>query len=341
MIAAFPTAALCSNPFVVKLIDDWNKKGYIETKEIPYIEETILDLKETSIYADDDDEAVESSGEQDASSWFDSVSNKQKTDFEETSRKMREEFQNTIRDQKRQFIDTYLRWREAAKDYQKEEKEYKENLVDYEKLDKKKKVKIKYKKTTEDLPYKVVDKAFDIGIKNQGRRPTCASFAAVYAMEVKKAQKGIKTPLSEQYFYWASKPTCQNKKCTSRGSWVISGLEKSKNSYKKDIPSNKSCPYNQYDQKDNQTQIPLKSSCKNTGVAKVVEYSRISTSSQIRDEINKNNPVVIAVKLSPTLRVETALLVTMKVIKEGQLTHMLQVTQLLSLVTLKILKAKV
>ena len=116
---------------------------------------------------------------------------------------------------------------------------------------------------------------------------------------VKRAQKGSKSPLSEQYFYWASKPKCQNKKCSDRGSWVIAGLEKSKNSRSKDIPSEASCPYSKADEKYNQTQIPLSPSCRNAGLAKVVEYSYLKDSSHIRDEINKNNPVVIAVKLSP------------------------------------------
>ncbi len=294
-----PVSVFASNPFVVKLIDDWNKGGFIEVQGIPYIQDTVLNLKKTSIYSKDD-ERVDSSNEQgDQSNWFDSLYSSQKKDYDKAAAEMRAEFKNTIIDQKRKYIDVYLRWREAYKAYKKEEAGYKKNLVDYEKLEPKNDVVIKYRKTTEDLPYKVVDKAFDIAIKDQGKRPTCASFAAVYAIEVKRAQKGSTSSLSEQYFYWASKPKCQNKKCSTRGSWVIAGLEKSKKSKRQDIPSAASCPYTKVDKKHNQTQIPLSSSCTNAGLAKVVEYTYLKDSSHIRDEINRNNPVVIAVKLSP------------------------------------------
>ena len=268
----------------------------IEVKEIPYIEETVLDLKKSSIYADDDKD--ESEKRETQSSWFDSMYKSQKKDYDKTAEEMRDQFKDAIIDQKRKYIDTYLRWREAHKTYVKEES-YKNNLVDYEKLSTDKDVVIKYKKTTEDLPYKLVDRAFDVSIKDQGRRPTCASFAAVYAIEVKRMQKGLKNPLSEQYFYWASKPKCQKQKCSDRGSWVINGLENSKNSRTRDIPSEKSCPYNRQDNRSNQTQIPLALSCQKAGEAKVVSYAFLKDASHIRDEVNKNNPVIIAVKLSP------------------------------------------
>ena len=52
------------------------KKGLIEVKEIPYIEETVLDLKKSSIYADDDND--ESEKRETQSSWFDSMYKSQK-----------------------------------------------------------------------------------------------------------------------------------------------------------------------------------------------------------------------------------------------------------------------
>ena len=167
---------------MVKLIDDWNKSGFIEVKEIPYIEDTVLNLKKTSIHAEDDEKVESSNNKDDQLGWFESLYTSQKKDYDKTAEEMRAEFKNTIIDQKRKYIDVYLRWREAYKSYKKEEEGYKKNLVDYEKLEPKNDLVIKYRKTTEDLPYKVVDKAFDIAIKDQGRRPTCASFAAIYAI---------------------------------------------------------------------------------------------------------------------------------------------------------------
>jgi hypothetical protein len=55
-------------------------------------------------------------------------------------------------------------------------------------------------------------------IRNQGPRPTCAAFAAVRAVEIKARMEGFGRDLSEQYFYYASKPECQDKPCSKPGS---------------------------------------------------------------------------------------------------------------------------
>ena len=72
------------------------------------------------------------------------------------------------------------------------------------------------------------------------------------------------------------------------------------------------------DDKYNQTQIPLRSSCTNAGMAKIVEYSYLKDSSHIRDEINRNNPVVIAVKLSPNFYGRNSFVSYAKSLKNGK-----------------------
>ena len=100
-----PTSLLASNPFVVKLIDDWNKGGFIEVKEIPYLEDTVLDVKKTSIYADDEQNVESENKEEDQQSWFESLYKSQKKDYEKTAEEMRNEFKNKIIEQKRKYID--------------------------------------------------------------------------------------------------------------------------------------------------------------------------------------------------------------------------------------------
>ena len=137
-------SALSANPFVVKLIDDWNKSGLIKVEQIPYLEENILNLEKTSIYDSNSSQEVQTSDEE--LSWFERLSKSQKDDFDDKSERMQEQFQNVIREQKKKYIETYLRWREAAKDYKENESDFKKNLVDYEKLEPKKKAVIKYKR---------------------------------------------------------------------------------------------------------------------------------------------------------------------------------------------------
>ena len=65
--------------------------------------------------------------------------------------------------------------------------------------------------------WKAVDYSLDLNVKNQSNRPTCASFASIRAIEIKLAQLGKNLDLSEQYFYWASKPNCQSIPCNRWG----------------------------------------------------------------------------------------------------------------------------
>lgn len=105
--------------------------------------------------------------------------------------------------------------------------------------------------------------------------------------------------MSEQYFYWASKPECQSRKCNSYGSWVVSGFKHSQNSPGLDIPTESSCSYNIFPKEGNQTQIPLENGCRDQGIVKVVDYSYAKTMSQVLDALNKNKPVIGGMKLTP------------------------------------------
>lgn len=89
-----------------------------------------------------------------------------------------------------------------------------------------------------DLPeVLIVNQGFSSEIKDQLDRPTCAAFAGIKALEILLAQNNSNSDLSEQYFYWASKPLCQTSPCLEIGSWVKPALKFSMAQLKADIPS--------------------------------------------------------------------------------------------------------
>lgn len=143
-----------------------------------------------------------------------------------------------------------------------------------------------------------IETNFDLPPRNQGRRPTCAAFAAVRAIEVMvKKQKGRSLNLSEQWFYYASKPTCQRSPCSSPGSWPRQALLSSVNKSFFDIPLEKYCPYKETAKRGNETQIPLSSDCRR-GVAKVKEIELLKDYAQILESLKAGYPVIGGFKLT-------------------------------------------
>lgn len=143
----------------------------------------------------------------------------------------------------------------------------------------------------------MIHQAFPFPVKDQGQRPTCASFAGVRAIEIALSQKGIDTRLSEQYFYYLSLPQCQQSRCQKQGSWVMRAYQLSQASAKPIIPRAEDCPYSVSPLEGNTTQIPLPASC-GKGVAKVESFYQVSSFSEIVDALRRNMPVVSAFKLS-------------------------------------------
>ena len=147
--------------------------------------------------------------------------------------------------------------------------------------------------------WKAVDYSLDLTVKSQSQRPTCSAFASIRAIEIKLAQLGKNLDLSEQYFYWASKPNCQSIPCNNWGSAFGVGIRASKNSSKKDIPPETSCPYQNEDRPNNQTQIPLRIGCQRDGIAKVVKYEYFNSVDELPSFLDKNHPVIGGFTLSP------------------------------------------
>lgn len=146
------------------------------------------------------------------------------------------------------------------------------------------------KKSSNSLQVALIGEDFKLPIRSQGRRSTCAAFAAVRAMEILAQRKGNKLDLSEQYFYYASKPRCQSSPCSKKGSWPEPG-------FKFDIPTEQSCPYSPVEEGHNETQIPMNSGC-NNGRAKVSRYERIKGRHELQEAIKMGYPVIGGFKLN-------------------------------------------
>lgn len=144
----------------------------------------------------------------------------------------------------------------------------------------------------------IVNGAFDIPVRDQKDRPTCSAFSGVRAVEIILAQNKIGKDLSEQYFYWASKPACQSSPCSEKGSWIVHGLDHSKDQKRVDIPVEATCSYQADTLPKNETHLPIASGCKE-GVVKVVDYEAVRTMADVITKIKINTPVIVSAKLTP------------------------------------------
>ncbi|MDD0853737.1 C1 family peptidase [Halobacteriovorax sp. GB3] len=192
-------------------------------------------------------------------------------------------------------------WKVDKKRYQKEIPQYKQSLEEIP-VPKTKTIKVKQVKKTKIKvenfkDYHVVKGSLDLDIKDQGQRPTCASFAGVRAIEIVLAKQNKNLSLSEQYFYFSSKPQCQTSPCQRGGSWVYNGFMRSKSSGDYDIPLRKSCPYVKTQKSSNDTQIPLATGCQR-GVAKLDSFYEVRNHDSILKALKDDHPVVSGFKLS-------------------------------------------
>lgn len=227
------------------------------------------------------------------------------------SKSLREQYLNNLSNLKRQTKNTYstwksyqketlTRWKNKRKDFHKSLPTYKKALFQFEAGVEIPSRELKATRTVAPKgKYHIIPGALDVPTRNQGKRPTCASFAGIRAIETILRGHGNRIDLSEQYFYWSSKPECQRSPCPKRGSWVTNGFKFSKSSNSADIPSESSCPYVKSARNGNETQVPLPRGCYQ-GKVKVHSYSRLSNINQITKSILANRPVIAGFKLTPT-----------------------------------------
>lgn len=189
-------------------------------------------------------------------------------------------------------LSTLKRWQNKKKRFHKDIKTYKKNSV---------KLPVKEDQTVEG-PYryssttkkKIVPNAFYRKTLDQGARPTCVSFAAIRGIEIHLAKKYKNINLSEQYFYYISKPECKRSPCSVAGSWATSGLKEAK---QKGLTTERNCPYQNRSVPGNETQIPLKPSCYRV-THKVEDFYKIKSINKLVESLDKGHPVVAGMKLT-------------------------------------------
>jgi C1A family cysteine protease len=209
--------------------------------------------------------------------------------------KWKREERDALQSWKRESLDQLRAWKREQEIFLGRLKVYKENTfvipAPKEKI-------VERKILIDALPEaQIVNATFKVPIKDQGGRPTCVAFAGNRALEILLAQNNLSYDLSEQYLYWAGKPHCQTAPCTEKGSWILGAYRYSQQQSVVDIPAEASCAYKNEPSEKNETQLPLADSCRK-GVSKVVAFKEVKTISDVVDSLKKNNPVVIAAKLS-------------------------------------------
>lgn len=211
---------------------------------------------------------------------------------------LKNKIKNAHRDWRKKHLFRLKKWDLKKADYKKEMEVFRKKLSTIPLVSPVSKEKLKKKLMYEvDKDAFFVSNSLETGVRNQKSRPTCSAFSGIKVIEILLAQNGKKHDLSEQYFYWSSKPNCRNSKCRKRGSWVGEGLDYSKNISRPDIPLEKDCKYNPDHNIYNETQIPLSSEC-NKGSVKVENYSYLGDLDEVIDSLDKNIPVVSSLKLS-------------------------------------------
>jgi C1A family cysteine protease len=140
-----------------------------------------------------------------------------------------------------------------------------------------------------------------IPVRNQQNRGTCAAFTGVGAVEYAALQQypSLSTlDLSEQRFYYLSKPECQSSGCTQSdaGSWYGTGFDTSLAASGPDIPLEADCPYNG-NQTGNELQTPQAAAC-STGAAQVLDLEVVVQPNEIIEQLHAGFPVPFASPLS-------------------------------------------
>ena len=132
-------------------------------------------------------------------------------------------------------------------------------------------------------PEYLIDQIEKIPVRDQKYRGTCAAFTAIGAIEYLAlngetpgigANPSLSTlDLSEQHFYWLSKPECQGDGCTapfSEGSWYGAGFDGSVSAFDDDstlsIPLEQDCPYVPSSDRTD-THVPYADTCDSGAVA--------------------------------------------------------------------------
>lgn len=148
-----------------------------------------------------------------------------------------------------------------------------------------------------------VDNLDAIPVRNQGYRGTCAAFTGTGHIEYAVLKQYDTLPtidLSEQRYYYLSKPECWANGCSlaDEGSWYATAMEASvEDGGSLDIPLETDCPYSSQPG-ENDLQTPQLASCE-TGAVGVKELEYVKGAKEIVEALHETKlPVPFASPLS-------------------------------------------
>ncbi|WP_317930298.1 C1 family peptidase [Halioxenophilus sp. WMMB6] len=235
--------------------------------------------------------------------------------FNDISEGFEKEFNDTTQAWNEEFEKTVKRWNEQKEIYTKEIDKYAETTVNLEQTLSGSVNQIP-ESVTSDAMFKIdnlkpgdlhfIPYSLDNPIRDQKRRGTCAAFAGIRAIESILNQndeiRRQKFDLSEQHFYWISKPDCNTTACTknsnSEGSNFDLGFYRSTiDNTESAIRLESSCPYIPYKNDNNFTYTPLTSCLKYKGFFRAKQVFRNLTVDRVIDELANNRPVAAGIYL--------------------------------------------
>lgn len=224
-------------------------------------------------------------------------------DHQNSAARLREDHQDKRRQWQQEFDETKRRWEREHQEFLRRVPEYKQSLAPIRVGSASRAPVNKAPKDTPTRPlanstYFLIDGALEIPVRDQSSRATCAAFAAVRSVEILLAQNDRRTDLSEQYFYWLSKPKCRERPCDEVGSWSAMGLRESARMSRIDIPSEQACPYNPKPVAGNETQVPLPRACLARGETRVRGFAEVRDEAAIFAALHQQMPVIVGTKLS-------------------------------------------
>ena len=172
-----------------------------------------------------------------------------RSENEENLKKLKNENQATLSAWNAEVKKTREQWEKMRKEFLSNIKTYRKNTFNLEEHEEKLQAGAhdfqitpltkNYVEKLSSSDYRLIKNAMDIPIRNQGKRPTCSAFSGIRAIEILLKSNNIESDLSEQYFYWSSRPGCQQAPCSSKGSWAAQGYDQSMQAKMPDIPLEK------------------------------------------------------------------------------------------------------
>ena len=231
-----------------------------------------------------------------------------RSENEENLKKLKNENQATLSAWNAEVKKTREQWEKMRKEFLSNVKNYKKNTFNLEEHEEKLQAGAhdfqitpltkNYVEKLSSSDYRLIKNAMDIPIRNQGKRPTCSAFSGIRAIEILLKSNNIESDLSEQYFYWSSRPGCQQAPCSSKGSWAAQGYDQSMQAKMPDIPLEKFCPYKEVSINNNETQIPLGQTCQE-GFVKINHYKRLNSLPETMAALDAGKPVIAGFTLTP------------------------------------------